>query len=175
MAGKTDLPPPLPIDTLERVLRIARTDGRILLVLAGTFAAMSAMGAQKIGAIAGCLAAGCGALELHGVNRLRLGDPRGMAWLVRSQLALLAVMFGYVTARILTFDPELVRAILTDEMIARFATAGIREDEIVPMMELFSRFMYGVLAFVSVLYQGGMAFYYWRKTTTVEAALEEAS
>lgn len=171
MAGKKDLPPPLPIDTLERVLRVARMNGLVLLAVSSAFAAMSAMGAQKIGAIAGCLAAGCAALELHGVNRLRLGDPRGMAWLVRSQLALLAVVFGYVTARILTFDPELVRAILTDEMIAKFATAGVREEEIVPMMELFSRFMYGVGAFVSVLYQGGMAFYYRRKTAAVEEAL----
>jgi hypothetical protein len=174
MAGKTDLPPPLPVDTLERVIRLARTDGRLLLVIAGLFAAMSAMGLQQIGAIAGCLAAGCGALEVHGANLLRQGDPRGLRWLVRSQLALLAVIAGYVVARLLTFDPELMRSLITDEMRTTFAQAGIQEEDILPMVKAVYQFMYGAVAFVSLLYQGGMALYYRRKAPAVEAALEDA-
>lgn len=175
MAGKKDLPPPLPSDVLERILRLARTDGRMLLIIAGLFAALSAMGMQKIGAAAGCLAAGCGALELHGVNLLRQGDARGMAWLVRSQLALLAVVFAYVLARWLTFDAELMRSLLTDEMIATFAQAGVSEDQILPMVKSVYNLTYGLVAFVSLIYQGGMALNYLRKTHIVRAALDETN
>jgi hypothetical protein len=174
MAGKTDLPPPLPADVLERVLRIAGTDGRMLLIVAGAFALLSAINQQGLGAAAGCLAAGCGALELNGASRLRQGDLRGLAWLVRSQLLLLAVIVGYAIARIQTFDAELMRSLLTDDMVKTFAEAGVGEDQILPMVEAVYGFMYGVVAFVSLIYQGGLALYYRRKAAAVAAALDEA-
>lgn len=174
MAGKNDLPPPLPSDVLARVHRLARADGRMLLVIAGVFAVISALGAQKIGALTGCLAAGAGVLELHGASLLRQGNPRGMTWLVRSQLALLMVILGYVVARWLSFDAELMRSMITPDMLATFKAAGMGEEGIIPMVKVVYQFMYGAVALVSLVYQGGMALYYRRKTPVVEAALAEA-
>ena len=53
------------------------------------------------------------------------------------------------------------------------AEAGIGEEEILPMVKIVYQFMYGIVAFVSLIYQGGLAIYYRRKTPAVEAALEE--
>lgn len=173
MAGKKDLPPPLPEDVLARVLRLARTDGRMLLIISGAFAVVSAMGQQGLGAVAGCLAAGAGALELHGASLLRQGDARGMGWLVRSQLALMVVIIGYVIARMMTFDPELMRSLITPEMRDQLATVGVPEDQIIPRVKHVYQFMYTVVAVVTVAYQGGMAIYYLRRKAVVEQALTQ--
>ena len=59
-------PPLLPSETLMRVLRLAKLDGMGVLLLGGLFALMAASGGEKPFAIIGLLAAGAGAIELHG-------------------------------------------------------------------------------------------------------------
>jgi len=174
MRGLLIAPPPLPTEVLARVLRLAAVDGRVLLIVAGTFAALSALGGDALGATIGCLAAGAGALELHGVGRLRLGDAGGISWLVRSQLALLAVVLSYVAARLASFDPILMQTLLTPERTESFRAAGLTDDEIMPLVKAVYQMTYGAVALVSLAYQGGMAWYYHSRRETVRAALEVA-
>src|SRR5678816_1370684 len=85
-------PPLLPEETLARVLRLARFDGMGALVLGGMFALFAAAARDFPFAAIGLLAAGAGAVELHGAALLRQGDRRGMQWLVASQPYLLLVI-----------------------------------------------------------------------------------
>lgn len=174
MPGKTASPPPLPHEVLARVWRLASVDGRMLLVIAAVFALFAAAVRDPTGTIAGVLAAGAGALELHGANRLQLSDPRGVRWLVASQLALLGVVLGYITARLLLLEPALVAELITPEFAAQFAAAGISREEIPGFVLKVARYGYGALAVGSLAYQGGMAWYFFRRRHVIRQALEES-
>src|SRR5690606_6677631 len=96
MAGKSDNPPPLPQAVYERVMLVSAVEGRITMALASVFALMAAANRDVVGAVAGCIAAGAGAMEIHGGLRLRAFDLRGMDWLVRSQMLLLVTILSYL-------------------------------------------------------------------------------
>ena len=71
-------PPLLPEVILMRVLRLARFDGMGALMLGGMFALVAASARDFPFAAIGLLAAGAGAIELHGAALLKEGQPRGM-------------------------------------------------------------------------------------------------
>ena len=172
MAGKNDRPPPLPHEVLARVAGVATIDGRLLVIIAATFALLAAAGHEKLGALVGCLAAGAGSLELHGVHRLKLGDANGMKWLVRSQLALLGVVLAYAAIRFFTFDPELVRMLLArPDLQTQLTAAGLTVDDAIPLFKFVYQVTYVVIAGVSCVYQGGLARYYQKRRPLVQAAL----
>jgi hypothetical protein len=173
MTGKTDAPPPLPHETLDRVCRLARFEGRSLLVLAGLFSLLAAYQRDGIGAVAGCLAAAVGVIELNGVNRLRQASVSGLSWIIGSQIALLLTVLAYAILRATTFDPDTVARLITTETRAEFAELGLREDQILPMLEKSYVGVYVTVALVSVVYQGGMALYYHRRRDAVRRALED--
>jgi hypothetical protein len=173
MTGKTDAPPPLPHETLDRVCRLARFEGRSLLVLAGLFSLLAAYQRDGIGAVAGCLAAAVGVIELNGVNRLRQASVSGLSWIIGSQIALLLTVLAYAILRATTFDPVTVARLITTETRAEFAELGLREDQILPMLEKSYVGVYVTVALVSVVYQGGMALYYHRRRDAVRRALED--
>lgn len=172
MFGFRSAPPPLPADVLARVLRVASVDGRMLLILGGIFAALSALSSDGVGATAGCLATAAAMLELHGVSRLRLGDPDAIKWLIRSQLALFGIILFYSAARIATFDAEQMQALLTPDLVESFRNAGLGEDEIMPMVKSVYRFMYLLVGLIALFYQGGMAWYYHQRREPIRTALQ---
>lgn len=163
-------PPLLPEETLIRVLRVARLDGMSVLVIAGVFALISAMAGDFVGAVVGLLVAGAGAVELHGATLLEHCEPRGMRWLVGSQIFLLATVVAYCGLRLLhpVLDP--LQAAVTDEMKVSLEAAGWKQEE-------FIRFVYNTTYYlvgaVTVFYQGGMAIYYLRRREPVARALAE--
>lgn len=173
MAGKKDTPPPLPHEILERVCRLARFEGRSILILSGVFAVLAALNRDVTGALAGCLAAGTGALELNGVNRLRQSDASGLDWLVRSQLLLLATVLFYAGARIAQFDPSLLQQVINSETRAEFSDLGLTEEQILPLLERGYRTLYVTVAIVTFFYQGAMALYYHRRRDAIQTALAE--
>ena len=175
MPGKNVSPPPLPQDVLARVLRVAHTDGRLLMIVASVFAFFSAAARDATGTVAGVLAAGVGAMELHGVSVLLRGEPRGLRWLVAGQALLLLVILGYVATRLSLFDAAAVEALLTPDLTAQFEAAGVPPPEIVPMVKVLYQFVYAAVALGSVAYQGGMIWYFLRRRTAVEQALEQGA
>ena len=168
------LPPPLPSEIFENVLRIATRNGRILLFLSGGFALLSAIGGSLDGAKVGCLAAGAGALELHGAGLILHGEKRGVSWLVGSQILLLVIMLLYCAAQILQFDAEVVRSRLTPELLAQFdASARVSEADLLHFVHLGYSTLYVVIAVVSVIYQGGMALFYRRSRSSIAHVLAQ--
>jgi len=161
-------PPLLPEETFSRVCRVARFDGLSVLAVAGFFALLSAVAGEVVGAIIGLLAAGAGAIELHGRTLLHHGEKRGMSWLVGSQLLLLAVLLGYCALQLLRARLPALPA-ETDALIQMDADQlGMTKQE---FLRLFNRMLYGGFAILTLVYQGGMALYYLRRRGPVERAL----
>ncbi len=161
-------PPLLPAETLARVLRLARFDGLSALVLGGLFALSAAAGRHVPFAAIGLLAAGAGAIELHGAALLRQGEPRGMRWLLASQPFLLLVILTYCVLRLwLVGTGE-----IPESMRGLFAASAAQwkmslEDYVVTLNRITAL----AVATVALGFQGGMTIYYWRRRKSVEAAL----
>lgn len=163
-------PPLLPEETLVRVLRLANLDGLSVLVLASVFALMAG-GAQDVPfAVIGLLAAGAGAMELHGVSLLREGEERGMNWLIVSQPFLLLVIWVYCGLRLAHFEmpplPDGMKELAT--MSAAQWRLSVEE-----YFRILNTLTVAVLAVVALCYQGGMMIYYWRRREPVAQALAE--
>jgi hypothetical protein len=164
-------PPLLPTETLRRVLRLARVDGLGVLVIAGFFALVSAAAGDYFGAVVGLLVAGAGAVELHGAALLRVGEPRGMSWLVGSQLYLMCAVIAYCGLRLWHVDLTPLRAAVTEEMKESLDLAGYTVDQFLTMVY---KLTYTCVAVVTFFYQGGMALYYGRRRAAVTKALDTA-
>lgn len=165
-------PPLLPAEILNRLLRLARLDGTVVLALAGAFALASAVGGNRLEVLIGVLIAGAGALELHGAGLLRAGEVRGISWLVASQLYLLTAVLGYVALRLVSFDPALINLIMNDTLRQRYLDAGLTHAQIDQVVEWSYYLTYAILGVVTVLYQGGMAIYYFRRRDAAARALD---
>ncbi|MBM3854440.1 MAG: hypothetical protein FJ399_15030 [Verrucomicrobia bacterium] len=163
-------PPLLPEETLARVLRLAKFDGIGTLVLGSLFAVVTAAARDVPFAAVGLLAAGAGAVELHGVHLLREGEFRGMNWLLASQPFLLLVIWSYCALRWVHFEiPP-----LTDHLRElATATAVQLEMSVEAYFQLLNTITMAVLAGIALCYQGGMMIYYWRRRRPVAQALAE--
>ncbi len=163
-------PPFLPEETLSRVLRLAKFDGMGALVLGGLFALTAAAGRHVPFTVIGLLAAGAGAVELHGEALLRQGEPRGMKWLIASQPFMFLVILTYCGLRLWLIEvppvPEWLKAIVATSA----AQAGLTLEGYMLMVNRLTALM---VAVVALGFQGGMALYYWRRRKPVEQALAE--
>ena len=171
-------PPLLPFETLRRVLRTARFDGTIVLVLSGAFALIAAIAHDVTGAGTGLAIAAAGAMELHGAGLLRDREEKGMHWLIASQLFLLACVLWYTNYRLNHFSVDEMKALLKNvespEMLSdlqgTFRSRGVSADE---ALRDFNQFCCLVIGIGTVLYQGGMAFYYRSRQGVISTALKE--
>jgi hypothetical protein len=165
-------PPPLPADTLRRVIKIARLDGMSVIVVSGLCALVAAAMGDLVSAFFGLIVAAAGCGEWHGAKLLRRGEARGLDWLVRSQLYLLSVILIYAMTRMASYDPEYVRSLITPEIKQIFQEAGMSVEDIMPLVRRAFYAGYGTLAVVTLIYQGGLALYYRRRAAVVQTALD---
>jgi hypothetical protein len=166
-------PPPLPEETLVRVLRISKMNGLSVLIIAGLGALVSLASWDPVGVMVGGLVAYGGWMELSGRKHLLRGEAaEGMRRLVRSQWIVLGVILVYCVTRLASFDSESALGPLTSEMRAQLAEAGVDLASILPMIRLAFYGLYGSVALVTLIYQGGMARYYRRRTDVVKQAVE---
>jgi hypothetical protein len=163
-------PPPLPSEVLRRVLRMAKFDGISVLAVAGAGALISAAMSNVTGSVIGLIVAGAGAIELHGAGMLRVGDGRGMRWLVSSQVYLMTAVMGYVASRLLNPDIGPLHMLVTSELADQIQQAGMTVDQY--LLEVL-RLVYVSFAVVTFVYQGGMIVYYLRRRAAVATALQE--
>jgi hypothetical protein len=117
----------------------------------------------------GLLVAAAGAIELHGAGLLRAGEMRGVNWLVSGQIFLMLVVIAYCALRLANVDLTLLREAMTPDLRAMLAEAGYTEDQ---FLRLTYRLTYEIVTVLTLVYQGGMAFYYHRRRLAVAQALE---
>lgn len=175
MAGKIAKPPPLPIDVFQRVLRVASFDGRLLVAIAGTFALLSAMNHVLPQTVVGVIASGWGIAEIHGANKLGNGDPRGLDWMIWSQLGLMLTIFFYAGWMMTHFDAMEMLGSLPprsrDQFELIFQNAGISEMEKPAYLRSLMTFVYSIVALVTFLVQGLMARFYHRSRPAIETVV----
>ncbi len=162
-------PPLLPEETLARVLRAARFNGMSVMLISGLFALISAGTKDHIGAVAGLVVAGAGAMETHGGAILAQGYFRGMRWLVWSQLVCLGGILVYCAVRLSLGTAPPLPEDLRPAIAADAAQLGMTAEELI--LRSYHLGLY-LIATLSVIYQGGMAIYYSRRQAAVGQALE---
>jgi hypothetical protein len=171
-------PPLLPEHALARVRSIARHNGLSVLLIASVAAVLEASRGATLTAVAGVIAAGAGAMEVHGAGLLQRGLKRGMAFVIRGELLLLGVIWLYCGFRLARPDLTELRATFQASleipiMQKRWAEAqqlGLTEEQ---YLNAVYQLTYIGVAFVTLLYQGGMIIYYSRRQRAVELALGE--
>ncbi len=163
-------PPPLPEETLRRVLRVARFNGLSVVIIAGLGAGLSLVCGDYVGAAAGLVAAGGGWLELSGRQALRRGDAGGLRRLERAQGVVLGAILAYALTRLASFDAETAMGGLTPDLRSQLAEAGVDLAAILPLVRLMFYATYGLVALVTLVYQGGMVWYYRRQGDAVRRA-----
>ena len=167
-------PPLLSDEALMRVYRLARRDGMSVLIIASIFSLFAAMMGDMGGAMIGLTVAGAGALELQGCHLLREGEPRGVRWLITSQLALMSVILIYCLLRLLNFQPELVEQAITPQMREVFTEAGYTTEMIKKLIEKIYYLTYSLVGIITIIYQSMMArHYYLRREAITQACTEE--
>ena len=167
-------PPLLPEEILHRVIKLSRLNGWSVAIFAGLCAAGSLAFGDFLGASVGLLVTLGGAMEVRGCRMLRRDDAGGMRWLVRSQLVVLAVICAYAISRLLSYDDQVVRQAMTPQMRASLRELGFTMEDILPLARQFNRILYGSVMAAALIYQGGMALHYLRRTPAVERALSPA-
>ncbi len=175
MAGKNAHPPPLPIEVFERVQRVARFDGKLLVIIAATFAAFAAVAQHLPPMVAGLLAAGCGLLELNGTNRLQNGDPQGLEQMIMAQVGLIFTVLSYASWMLVSFDAEVSIAQLPDTFLEnlemQMAAAGVSATELPRVLESFNVLVYTLVAVLTLVFQGLMVRFYRKSRPAVHAVI----
>ncbi len=174
MAHRTK-PPPLPFEVLARVTRLASIDGRMVMWLSGIFAIMAALVHYIAGATAGCIAAGAGAIEIHGASLLRQGSARGVDWLVRAQGLLLLSILGYCAVRLANYPQQIIEQNLPANFQDMINQAGWTREQGLEMIHTAYNATYVIIAGVSLFYQGAMIGYYAKRRNAIEQALHDGS
>jgi hypothetical protein len=170
-------PPLLPEIVLARVYTTARRNGLSILIVASAGAVLQAAGRDVVGAVAALLAAVAGAMEIHGAGLLRQGVKEALAWMIRAELLLLGVILLYCYVRLMHPQLEQMRAAfhaslelpLMRSRWDQLQQLGFTEDM---YLHLVNRLTCVALTFASLLYQGGMVYYYLRRRRPIEIALE---
>jgi hypothetical protein len=164
-------PPLLPEEILHRVIKLSRLNGWSVAVFAGVCAVGSLAFGDLFGASVGLLVTFGGALEVRGYRMLKRNDAGGMRWLVRSQLVVLAVIWAYAISRLLSFNDQMVRETFSPQMRTSLDELGLTLEDILPLARHFIDVLYGSVLAAALIYQGGLALYYRRRTPAVEEAL----
>jgi hypothetical protein len=160
-----------PEETLRRVLKVSRLDGWSVAIFAGGCSLVSLAFGDPVGVSVGLLVTLGGALEIRGHRMLKHGNADGMRWLVRSQLVVLATIWAYAARQLLSFDTAIVRELATPDMRASLNELGLTMEDILPLVRRAFYLLYGGVMAVTLIYQGGLALYYRRRTAAVAQAL----
>lgn len=163
-------PPLLPEVVLARVMRTASLNGMACFLVGTFFAIAMALTREVPFAAVGLLAAGAGAIELHGLGRLRRGHHDGMNWLILAQPLMLVVILGYCALRMTHFVMPEIPENLREIMSFSAERLGMTIEEYFRFVE---RITVQILAVVGLVYQSLMARYYLRRRAAVRQALEE--
>jgi len=113
-----------------------------------------------------------GVVALVGWDRMHDANPSAARILGFNQLALMAVIATYCVIQMATFTPEeLAGSAEIQKQLAELRDAGIDLTEAAPALV---RGFYGLVILLSMLAQGGMALYYFRRRRHLESYRDDA-
>jgi len=115
-----------------------------------------------------------GVVEFMGYRKLRQADPAAARWLGTNQLAFLGLIAFYCLLQMLTFSSaDAKAAALSPEFRAQLNAAPDMTREIDNIIEQWAPLVtygfYSLVLVLSVLFQGGLAWYYFTRRKFLEA------
>jgi hypothetical protein len=165
-----NIPPLLPDETLERVLRHARANGTGVMMVASMFALLGAVGGEVAHVLAWLLVAGTGAMALHGATLIRHGESRGVNWLISGQVICMLFILSLCGWQLTHIDLAPLREAMSSEIQNSVKQTGLTEDQ---FLLISYRLTYAIIALATILYQGSMAVYYARRREAVKQELSQ--
>ena len=139
-------------------LRMARGDGYGLLVMGVLSLIIAGMSKSPGGIVIGAGVAVAGWCELDGYRRYMDGRPGSRLRLMGSQLAVLGIAWAYAGWTLLHPEP------LSPDIKEMLAASGEEATAMQGMVESLRTLVATAICAVSLLYQGGLAWYYFHKT-----------
>ena len=139
-----------------------------ILLASSLFALLSALGGDFVGAIAGLVVAGAGAMEVHGGTLLHHYDARGANWLVSSQLVCLVGILAYCAVRLIFVQIPPIPPSMKPLIDMNAQQYGVSTDRF--LLKIY-QVTFLLLAVLSVLYQGRVAIFYARHRRAVTQAV----
>ena len=164
-------PPPLPDETLGRVVRTAKANGLSVFIIASLGALASLAFGDLEGTAVGLVVAFGGWMELSGRQRLLRGDADGVTRLIRAQYVVMGAILVYCVTRLVSFDPDTALSGVTPEMRQELVNEGVDVAGLLRLVRIMFYALYSVVAVVTLAYQGAMARYYGRRREPVAQAL----
>ena len=158
-------PPLTPEEQLHRILRIAKTNGLSVVIIAAIGTVLSL--GDWLGMAVGAAIIIGGRMELSGRKQLMRNNPAGVRDLVRSQWVVLAAIEAYCLIKLLFDSNHGVSA----ELRSAMTDLGIDMAELEPSLRLAFYGTYIAVALLTFVYQGGMARYYGRRAGVVQEAI----
>lgn len=143
-------------EILDSLRRVATWNGGSICLIAA-LGALLASGWTVSFALAVALA---GLVEVWGGRRVAQAPAPGVRLLVASQAGIILLIGGYAAWRFLTIDAAAVLAEL-EQVYPGLLAAG-SDQATLDLLQRAFRIMYGVIFALTVIYQGGMAWYYSR-------------
>ena len=160
-----------PEKALKRVLFISAVDGWSVIIIAALGMLLTLLLGDLSGLVVGALVLAAGIMELRARRRLLRRDIIGMKHLVRAQLLLLTVILVYCASRLGSYDQDTMLANLTPDMKAALKEAGVNIADITPLVQMAFFAAYGLVAVLTLLFQGGLILYYRSRIGRVTEAL----
>lgn len=115
-----------------------------------------------------------GVMEFMGYRKLLQADPSAARWLARNQLVFLGLIIVYCGIQMLTFSTEdLKREAMSPEFRAQMNAMPEMAADIDRSIEQYGPIatygFYSLVIVVSVLFQGGLALYYYTRHKLLDA------
>ncbi len=157
---------------LNKVLQIASVDHISVLVIAGCAVLLCLLSGYWLEAIFGTLACGAGLVERHGYKQVSDGIHDGFKSLIRSQLLLLVIILVYAIWRLQTADAsELLEKISEYPFMQEFIEVYPYPELLEPVIGISLSLTYGLLIILSLIFQGGLAWWYARSAKRLQGSL----
>ena len=155
---------------LRRVLRISKINAWSVTIISGVFALLSLLGMSLVGVLVGGGVAGAGLMEMRGHRRLEAGEPGARQWMVASQAWLISCVLGYCGWRLAALDRDDPFALLGDTagLVELVGLAGVSLEEVGELFVQIYTYTYGAVAGLTLVFQGGLALYYWFRVGRLE-------
>jgi hypothetical protein len=173
---RTDAPPMAVSDSaseksLRRVLLVSAIDGWSLTVFAGLCTLISLLFGEWVGVYIGGIVTGAGIMELRGRARLLAGNLGGLSGLILAQVLILATVGLYAFRNLLAFDQAAIMANFTPEMREYLELTGIAVSTMESLLQPVYYGLYLTIIGVTLLFQGGLALYYFSRRAKITTAL----
>lgn len=157
---------------VRRAAAVARSSAITTLVIALGTAAYGLFSSDLSGLIAAGLLGAIGAVEFLGHLRLLRADGSAPRLLMRNQLAFLALIALYCIARMITFSADALKnETLPPDIRAQLAPmpeiARTIDQNVDRYGPLAYRGFYALVLLLSIAFQGGLAWYYARRTSHI--------